>query len=413
MDLLRTEGCPEVDPDTAGLFNPARYDCPGSAGIPHAAWRVLRSRPAPWMSHTSDGVRIWSVTTLRDVAAVLRDTRRLSSEYGTILAVRHGDPAGGRTINLTDPPRHRALRIPTSKAMTTQALRAMSGQIEANVREMVAPLLEPGVVDAAEVFLALAMAAMGPIVCIPADMWPMIGRAAMAGVAPEDPVYAAGDAPETLHSAHVELFGFLRSLVAERRRRPGEDLVSLLLTVEVEGKRLTDDEILLNCYSFLMGANTTTPHVATQLIHLMAGRPELFKEISAPHTRTTTVVEEALRWSSPINHLLRRAIEPVDINGVTVPRGELVCAWVASANRDEKVFSDPDSFVTTRRPNPHIAFGAGAHICVGALSARMVLRLALNLVLTRVSALELAGPVRHLRSNFINGITELPVEVRS
>ncbi|MFE6975841.1 cytochrome P450 [Streptomyces sp. NPDC057682] len=413
MDLLRTDLRDDLDLSEHRILDADAYDTPWEHGSPHAAWRLMRALPAPYEGHTPDGVRIWSVTAFPDVVRVLRDTRRFGSEYGTILDVRHGDPAGGHTINLTDPPRHRALRVPTSKAMTTQALRRLGPTVRANVDRMIAPLLEPGVHDAAEHFLALAMAAMGPVIRIPEDMWPLIARAAMAGVAPSDTAYTDGDVGETLHFAHVELFGYLRETVAERRRKPGDDLISLLLTVEVEGRKLSDDDILLNCYSFLMGANTTTPHVATQLLHLLAARQDLGKRVLLGEDRPATVVEEALRWATPTNHLMRRVTEPVTLHGVDLEPGELVCAWVASANRDAAVFDDPYTFDPGRRPNPHIAFGVGAHICVGALSARTVIRLALDRIRERVTGLELAGEVRHLRSNFINGITSLPLEVRA
>lgn len=413
MDLLTAEHARDVELADLDLFDPTRFETAWDNSSPHAAWRALRTKAPLWESRTRDGVRIWSVTRFADVVRVLRNTRRFSSEYGTILDVRHGDPAGGRTINLMDPPRHRAVRLPTSRAMTTHALRALSKQIDANVERIIAPLCEPGVHDGAEVFLSLAMAAMGPIIGVAPELWAMIARAAMAGVAPEDPVYAAGGVRETLHTAHVELFTFLRGMLTERRRRPGDDLVSLLLAVEIDGQRLTNDEILLHCYSFLMGANTTTPHVASQLLHVLAVRPGLVSDLGSGAVRTATVIEEALRWSSPTNHLTRRTTEPVIIRSTTIEPGELVCAWVASANRDAEVFPDPDEFVPTRRPNPHIAFGVGAHICVGALSARMVLRLAVDKLVSRITGLELAGPVRHLRSNFINGITTLPVEVRT
>lgn len=413
MDLLDTELRGGTPPSFDSILATESYDVPGRQDPPHALWRLMRDLPAPHEGHTADGVRIWSVTSFADVVRVLRDTGRFGSEYGTILDVRHGDPAGGHTINLTDPPKHRALRVPTSKAMTTHALRRMADVIEANVDRMVAPLLESGTHDAAEPFLALAMAAIGPIICVPEEMWPTIARSAMAGVAPSDPTYSDGDVRQTLHFAHVELLGFLREVVAERRRRPGDDLVSLLLTVEVDGERLSDDQILLNCYSVLMGANTTTPHVATQLLHAMSVREELGKRVLAGEDRTATVVEEALRWSTPTNHLMRRVTEPVRLHGTDLEPGDLVCAWLASANRDERVFTAPDEFDPGRHPNPHIAFGVGAHICVGALAARTVLRLALNRIRDRVTEVRPAGPVRHLRSNFINGITSLPLEVQT
>jgi cytochrome P450 len=406
MDLLTLDADrPELD--DIDLFDPERFQTASQ----HGAWRALRAAEPVWPSPSPDGVRVWSVTKYADVMNVLKDTRRYSSEYGTILDVRHGDPAGGKTINLMDPPRHTGVRRPTSRAMAATALRATAREINSNVERMVAPLREPGVHDFADGFLPLAMATMGPVLGIPEPDWTTIARAAMAGVAPSDPVYARGDQRQTLHSAHTELFGLLGQTIADRRRRPGKDLVSLLLSIKVDGEPLTADEVLLNCYSFVMGANTTTPHVASQLALVLAQRPDILARLKGrpgllPHT-----IEEALRWASPTNHLMRRATEDVRLGGHTIRAGELISAWVASANRDEDVFERPFEFLPDRRPNPHIAFGTGVHICVGALGARVVLRLAMSKLLAGVSALEVAGPVRHVRSNFINGISELRVRV--
>ena len=179
--------------------------------------------------------------------------------------------------------------------------------------------------------------------------------------------------------------------------------------MEVDGRPATDEEVLVNCYAFIMGANPTIPQAASHLVLLAGQQPEIWTRIRADRTLLPTALEELLRWSSPVNHLLRKATEEVVIGEVAVPAGGLVTAWIASANRDETVFADPDSFDPVRRPNPHVAFGYGSHRCIGSSAARTGLRLLIDEMATAVESIELGSEVRHLASNFLNGITSLPV----
>jgi cytochrome P450 len=186
-------------------------------------------------------------------------------------------------------------------------------------------------------------------------------------------------------------------------------LISLLTRMEVDGRPATDEEVLVNCYAFIMGANPTIPQAASHLVLLAGRQPEIWERVRARRTLLPTALEELLRWSSPVNHLLRKATEEVVIGEVVVPAGGLVAAWIASANRDEAVFADPDSFDPARQPNPHVAFGYGSHRCIGSAAARTGLRLLIDEMATAVKSIELGGEVRHLASNFLNGITSLPV----
>jgi len=169
-------------------------------------------------------------------------------------------------------------------------------------------------------------------------------------------------------------------------------------------------EVLLNCYSFAMGAVTTTAQVASHLVLALAERPDAWQLLRTRPDLVPSAVEEALRWASPTNHLLRRTLAPVEVAGTRLEPGELVAAWVASANRDESVFADPYRFDPQRTPNPHLAFGLGPHRCIGGPPAQLVLGLLLEEMIARLEGFQVVGPVSHLRSNFINGITSLPVE---
>lgn len=388
------------------LYDPARY----AARSQHGAWHRLRREHPVWPRETPDGIRFWSVTRYRDVAAVLMDDKNFSSEHGTILAVAGGDSAGGKTINLMDQPKHAQVRLPTMRLMSTHTVRNRGDQVRARVRRLVADAFDTGgTVDVAELMLHLPMCAVGETIGLPESIFSELPRWAMAGVAPEDPRYAEGGPAETLRKAHHHLIAVFSELIRYKRAHPADDVVSVLLGLRPEGRPMDEHEVLLNCYSFAMGAVTTTAQVASHLILALAERPAVWRRLRDTPGLVPTVVEESLRWASPTNHLLRRTVAPVEIAGTRLEAGELVAAWVAAANRDDAVFADPYEFDPGRTPNPHLAFGLGPHRCIGGPPAQQVLGVLLEEMIGRLSEFHVDGPITHLTSNFINGITSLPV----
>ncbi|GIE99524.1 cytochrome P450 [Paractinoplanes rishiriensis] len=390
------------------LYDPERY----RTSSQHPAWHTLRLRAPVWPQSTPDGDRFWSVTRFHDVSTLLMDDKRFSSAYGTILAVAKGDIAAGKTINLMDQPDHAGVRLPAMRTMSTRVARDRKEAVRRHVRRVLGSALDGGTVDFAELAAHLPLAAVGDIVGIPESAWPGLPRLAMAGVAPGDPSYSAGAESDTLTGAHFEIFAMFTELVRERRRRRRDDLISVLLDADLGGRRLSEHELVLNCYSFLMGAVTTTPQVAAHLIQVFIDQPGTWRRVRQDPALVPTAVEEALRWASPTNHLMRRARCPVRLGGTLIDEGDLVCGWVAAANRDETVFAEPYAFDPARQPNPHLAFGVGAHRCIGGPPAQVVLAVLLEELCGRVDEIVPAGAPVHMRSNFINGITSLPVEFR-
>ena len=390
------------------LFDPERFQ----HGSQHAAWHALRESHPVWVQTGPGGERFWSITRYRDVLPVIKDHRRYSSEHGTILAVLGGDTAGGKTINLMDQPKHRALRVPTMPLLAGRTMAGHAPAIRAEVRTLVDRMIEEREIDFAREILQIALIAVGRVVGVPRSFWADVPVWAMAGVAPADPTFATGSVEETLQSAHYELFAMFQDLIRERRRVPQEDVITALLGIEFDGKPLPPEEVLLNCYSFMMGANTTTPHVASHMVLALAERPDQWHRLCDDPGLVPSAVEESLRWATPTNHLLRKANVDVTVAGTHISAGETLCAWIASANRDDRVFDSPYEFRVDRSPNPHIAFGSGIHFCNGALAARLVLASLLAELVARAPDLAVAGPVTHLRSNFINGITSLPIALR-
>nr|WP_239064120.1 MULTISPECIES: cytochrome P450 [unclassified Streptomyces] len=400
-----------VDLSSVDLVGPEAF----RSGDQHRVWRHLRTHaPVWWHQPRQGGTGFWCVTRYADCERVLKDHQTFSSEAGSIIAsVDHPDPAGGRTISLMDPPRHTGLRTRSMKTFSHTVVRAKSGTIRGRIRDLVDSLPDSSEADFARAVALLPMIASGELLGLPSEMWADISLWINTSLAPEDPAYATGaTVAETLAMAHHELFDRFTDVIRARRRRPGTDLVSLLIDWR-DGDRPADDTtIALNCYSFVLGAHSTTPHVAAHTLMALMDRPRIWDRAAVDPSLVPAVVEEGVRWSSPTHHLARKVVSDTRIGDTPVAAGSWVVAWVASANRDETVFTQPYVFDVDRAPNHHIGFGGGPHYCIGAPLARMALVMLFEELTSRLDRVEPAGDPVHLLSNWINGIVSLPITAK-
>lgn len=392
--------------DEIDLYDPELY----RSGSKHAAWLTLRRQAPVWWHERPGQPGFWSVTRYADCERVLKDHQRFSSSSGTVLgSVTSGDPAGGRTISLMDPPPHTPFRTAAMRSFSHAVLRERASHIEEQVRRLVLRLLD-GEQDLAVLMRRLPMAVSGELIGIPEEHWDPIAFWTAAGISPEEPSFAAGPTTaHTLRRAHHELFARFADMIAHRRRHPGADLISRLLELRPGGRRIEDADVLLNCYSFMAGANSTTPHVATQTVLALIEQPDVWTWLRQNPDRVPDLVEEGVRWTATPHHLVRRARQDTQIGGVAIQAGDWVCAWTGSANRDEEMFERPYHMDPARSPNQHIGFGVGPHYCIGAPLSRVALRIFFRELTDGVEQLELAGPVTHLTSNWVNGIVSMPV----
>ncbi|QEU96177.1 cytochrome P450 [Streptomyces kanamyceticus] len=418
-----------VRPAEVNLADPELY----TDGDPYAAWRALRAHaPVSWQQ-VSGTLGFWSVTRYADVERVLEDHASFTSERGTLLSLLgRGDPAAGRQMAVTDPPRHNRMRAPLHRALRLRSAEAHAEEIRAGIRELLpdAPPGEAREFDFAAACAQLPLVVLGPLLGLPARDRPRLVRLAMMCAAEDDPEHQLpGGSEATLERGHRELFAYFADVVRQRRRgahedragrpcegagRPREgpgDLVDVLLSMEVDGARLTPGEVLSNCYSLLLGASVTLAHVPPAAV-LELSRTGRYAEWAARPDLLDSGVEEALRRASPARHFMRHARRPVVLAGVPVAEGDPVVAWLGSANHDETVFPRPDVFDPGRRRNRHLAFGAGPHYCAGASIARVTLRLFFAELFARYAEIEVTGAPVRARSTFLSGITHLPVRVR-
>lgn len=406
MEITSAAECEPIDFSTINLCDPESF----RSGNHHATWRALRPHAPVWWQQQGDGAGFWCVTGYADCERVLKDYRVFSSEHGTMLSsVPAGDPAGGRTISLMDPPRHTAIRTEAMRSFSHSVVRERAPRIRRHIGRL-AEQSGAEQADFARIMRRLPMVLAGELMGIPESEWDAIAFWTTAGLAPEDGEYGQGrPVTATLRQAHHELFARFSDLIRYRRDHPGDDLISALVQIEVDGRRLEDWTILLNCYSFMAGANSTTPHVASHTLNALIDRPGLWRAMAADPSLVHAVVEEGVRWTSTPHHLVRRVVSDVRLAGVRLSAGDWVSAWIPSANRDEHVFTSPYVFDPFRSPNPHIGFGGGPHYCIGAPVSRLGLELLFGELASRFERFERAGPAAHLYSNWINGLVSMPV----
>ncbi len=210
-----------------------------------------------------------------------------------------------------------------------------------------------------------------------------------------------------------QLWDLGREIVAERLRAPGDDLLSTLLRAEVDGDRLTETD-LDNFFSILVVAGNETTRIAiAHAVLAFCERPEQWQRLRSDPALVQTATDEVLRWSCPTHFMRRTATADTELGGAAIRAGDKVVLWYVSGNRDEAEFADPDVFDVGRAPNRHLSFGRGGpHLCLGVHLARLEVSVVLAALALRVASFELAGPPRRIRSNFTNGLRELPVRVR-
>jgi cytochrome P450 len=371
-------------------------------GDPYRSWAILRRRsPVWWQRKGDDG--FWAVTTYGLIKQVMSDFGTYSSEGGTLLSIfREGDRGTGRMLAVTDPPRHDQIARPIAKAM-----RGSSHREEESVRAFIGALLdraseEP--VDMAAELALLPMVSVGPLLGIDPGLWPEITWLATQCVASDDPAFrTVADPMLNMLSAHHRLFDILLEEVGHRRREPGEDLISALTGLAVDGRLLDDDDIALNCYSIVVGAAVPTPHVVTAGLLELGGRPDDLRLIASDDEILRRATEEATRWATPTSHFMRHCRRDTDLGGQRIRAGDVVTIWLGSADRDPAVFAGPDQFDITREKNPHFGYGHGTHFCAGAPIARVSIAIALREVAKRMERVDVTGPVARVRSNFVHG----------
>jgi cytochrome P450 len=230
-----------------------------------------------------------------------------------------------------------------------------------------------------------------------------LNKTGMANMTPEQ-------ITQLVIGAVADFEAYFAKLTAERRANPTGDVASVIANAKVDGEYLNDRD-MAGYYIILAAAGHDTTSASTAgAMMALARDPEQFQRLKADRSLLPGIVEEAIRWTTPVQHFMRTTAEDVEVGGVQIPKGDWLMLSYISANHDERIFDDPRKFDASRSPNRHVAFGAGAHQCLGLHMARMEMKILFNELLDRLDSIELAGEPKRATSTFVGGLKTLPLK---
>jgi cytochrome P450 len=369
---------------------------------------LARLRAEAPLHPLAPGVRL--VSRYHDIREVSLDPSRFCSSRGVLAndPIREGRPIEGSILHM-DPPEHSALRRVLNREFATRTV----ARLEGPVRDLARELLDAVPVGEPFDYVALLSAPL-----------PVLVIAELLGVADADrhdfrrwsdaTIEAADGAAamsEEVMADVGEMVAFLEERAAERRRAPAADVISLLVTSEIDGRPLTDAEVLVLCMSLVVAGNETTRHLLSGTAVALAEHPDQRAALAASPDVIPGAVEECLRWVTPIQVFGRTATRPTEVGGQPVDEGDFLVMLYASGNRDESVFGPSAARFDVARPTtpPHLGFGFGVHLCLGAALARLEARVFLGELLARYPGWDLAGEATWVASSLVRGQATLPL----
>ncbi|MBL7487561.1 cytochrome P450 [Frankia sp. AgB1.9] len=369
---------------------------------PHDELAWLRANAPVWRDPRTG---VWGVATY-DLVKYVSTRPELFSNAG---GIRPDQDAVPMMIDMDDPAhwKHRKL---VNKGFTPKRV----GQKEASIRQIVDVILD-GVCERGTCDLVQDIAAWLPLIVIADELGVDPADRAQLLQWSEDMMGALGqrdeEAMQRAARAGMGYYAYAQRVIDSRRERPTEDLMSILVHAEVDGDRLEDSEIISESLLVLNGGDETTRHVISGGVYELLRAPANWEALRRDRALIPAAVEEMLRWVSPIKNMARTATTDLDLAGQRIAAGDTLLLLYPSANRDEAVFKEPFRFDIRRSPNEHVAFGFGAHYCLGTNLARLELRVVLDRLLDRMPDLALvnADEPKHRAANFVSGYESVPV----
>ncbi len=389
------------------LFNPDTF----VQGVPHAAFRRLRAESPVYFQTEPDGVGYWAITKYNDIIDISKDPARFSSARGatniTDYAPEDLSAIQMMMINM-DPPQHTKFRRLVGQGFTPRMVARMEPRIRAATTQIIDRVAKKGSADFVnEIAAELPLQVIAELLGIPTSDHRRVFDWSNRLIGFDDPEFQTSF--EDGRVAAAEIWMYANELAERRRQAPGEDLVSVLINAEVDGEKLSEAEFDAFFLLLAVAGNETTRNLISGGLLALLEHPEQRERLIRDPSLIPLAVEEMLRWVTPVMYFRRTATRDTEIRGQQIREGEKVVMYYSSANRDEDIFKNADKFDVGRTPNDHLAFGTGQHFCLGHNLARLEIRVMFEELLRRMPDIQLAGPVKRLRSNFINGFKEMPI----
>jgi cytochrome P450 len=401
-----------VTTDIIDLYSPDLY----VAGPPHEALAELRrTHPVYWQDIPGQAGS-WMVLTHADVVHVAREPNLFSASEGGIM-LEDSDPESlQRQRNMLlamDPPRHLEYRKPMLSSFQSRVIAGLEPRIRTICREIFARVGDGDVEFVHDVTSSLPSQVVGELVGLPEEDWPKIHRWAEQNTSGQDrEVYGRDEGSDHATDSIVQMAMYAMEFAAERRQQvPREDLASLILWTEFEGRLMSDVDFASFFVQLVTAGNDTTKTMLSSGLLALLQHPDQLAELRADPLLIPGAVEEVLRWANPLHYFRRTATADTQLSGVPIRAGDKVAMYYTSANRDEKVFTDSQCFDIHRDPNPHLSFGIAEHFCLGVHLARLEGRIFFEELLATYPTIELTGEPTRTRSNLNNALKSLPVRL--
>tara|TARA_B110000503_G_scaffold38738_2_gene63669 strand:- start:50255 stop:51451 length:1197 start_codon:yes stop_codon:yes gene_type:complete len=389
------------------VYDPDNY----TTGIPHEQFAWLRANsPVHWHEHPA-GYGYWVLSKHADVMAVSRDFKTFSAEKGFVmvddLPPDNLEMARSQLLGM-DPPKHGPLRRAVITRFTSRMLAALEPQVRGIAREVMAQITTAQEVNFVESLAGdLPTAVICSMLEIPRDRWGQIRHWSDLLTSGSDP--DLGGTSEDINQASMAMGTYGFQLACERKDKGGDDLISLLINQEVDGHQVSEMEFASLFIQLTVAGNETTRGLLSSGMYELMKQPALLQQLRANPEQLPLAIEEMLRWTCPLHYFRRTATCDTQINGQAIKAGDRVVLMYSSANFDEDIFTDPMTFDITRSPNPHMAFGHGIHLCLGANLARMEARVFFEEFFAHFAAIESRAEPVFIRSNSIHGFKSMPV----
>ncbi len=370
---------------------------------PYPRYRIMRKEHPVYFNPEH---QFWQVFRYDDVQRVLSDHATFSSNFG---GDSDRDPlsALGETLFSMDPPRHNQLRNLVTQAFTPHSVTQLSDRITSIVNTLLDQVESRGRMDIiGDLAYPLPVTVIAEMLGVPEQdqarfkMWSdaVVGASNSAGGNPQ-----------------AEMGAYFLNMISQRSQERKDDLISALLDAQIDGQHLTQQELLGFCIILLVAGNETTTNLIGNALLCFDEHPEVMELLRSEPALIPEAIEEVLRYRTPVQYMFRLVTTDVTIRDQEIRAGQMVHAWIGSANRDEAEFPDPDNFDIRRTPNRHIAFGHGVHFCLGAPLARLEAKIALTLLLERFDDIQRVRdvPLEGIGSDLMLGVKNLPVTFRA
>jgi cytochrome P450 len=396
--------------DKLDVISPAHYE---ANGYPHAEWTYLRKH-APVHRFVGESFDpFYAIVKHKDIVEIGKNPSDWIIEPRLAVFTREIPPDQVKLKHLLtlDPPEHRTFRAVTAKQFTPRMVQHWAPKVERITREILDEASEKGACDfVQDVAAPITIAVIAEMLGVPGEDWRLLFRWTNETIAPEDPEFQRGRTTEqTINDARNELFQYFTSLSQERRARPKDDIVSVVASGQVDGKPLEMFDLLSYLLLLVVAGNETTRNGMTGGMLAFNDNPDEWRRLVANPKLLDPAIEEIVRWTTPVIQFTREATRDMTVRGVKIAKGESVCLFYGSGNRDEEIFDEPFRFKIDRDPNDHVGFGRGEHVCLGAHLARLELRTVFDQIRERLESFERTGKAERVRSSFVGGIKRAPI----